>query len=39
MAWIESHYELAAIFGERVSPDAEIGDPKFFIKCYREKSQ
>jgi hypothetical protein len=37
MAWIESHYQLVTIFGERVSPDAEIGDSKFFIKCYREK--
>jgi len=38
MAWIESNYEVAAVFGEQVAPDVQIGDPPFFIKCYRRKT-
>jgi hypothetical protein len=37
MAWIESNYEFAGFFGNNVSPDMQIGDPAFFIKCYRKK--
>jgi hypothetical protein len=37
MGWIESNYELTDVFGERVSPKVEIGDPPFFIKCYSRK--
>ena len=37
MAWIKSHYELAAVFGEGVSADVQIGDRSFFIKCYRKR--
>jgi hypothetical protein len=38
MAWIDANYELATVFGDKVPPNVEIGDPKFFIKCYRKKS-
>ncbi|HSW39140.1 MAG TPA: hypothetical protein VLL97_06575, partial [Acidobacteriota bacterium] len=37
MGWIEYNYEMTAIFGDGVSPDIEIGDPAFFIKCYRKR--
>jgi hypothetical protein len=36
MEWVESNYELAAIFGEHVSPGMQIGDRIYFIKCYRK---
>jgi len=39
MAWIRSDYERAAVFGEGVSADVQIGDQPFFIKCYREKGR
>lgn len=39
MAWIQSHYEPAAVFGEGVSADVQIGDRPFFIKCYRERGR
>jgi hypothetical protein len=36
MEWVESNYELAAVFGEHVSPDLQIGDKTYFIKCYEK---
>jgi hypothetical protein len=38
MDWIEVNYTLAAVFGEQVLPQVQIGDPSFFIKCYRRKT-
>jgi hypothetical protein len=35
--WIKSNYEVAAVFGDGLSLDVQIGDPAFFIKCYRRK--
>jgi hypothetical protein len=35
MGWIERNYSPAAVFGERNSPEIQIGDRDFFIKCYR----
>jgi hypothetical protein len=37
MKWINSNFELAAVFGEHVTTDMQIGDSQFFIKCYRKK--
>jgi hypothetical protein len=37
MGWIDANYSLEAVFGENVSPKAQIGDGPFFIKCYRRK--
>ena len=39
MGWIEANYELAALFGEGVQEDSTIGDPNFFIKCYRRREE
>lgn len=35
MGWIEKNYSPVAAFGEKVDPEIQIGDPPFFIKCYR----
>jgi hypothetical protein len=35
MGWIEENYSLVAIFGEKARPGIQVGDPDFFIKCYR----
>ena len=35
VGWVEENYSLDEIFGERRDPDIQIGDPEFFIKCYR----
>jgi len=35
MGWIEENYSPVAVFGEKVTPEIQIGDPSFFIKCYR----
>ncbi len=37
MEWINSNFELAAVFGEHTTSEMQIGDPQFFIKCYRKK--
>ncbi len=37
MGWIEAHYTPAAVFAENAAPEVQIGDPGFFIKCYRRK--
>ena len=37
MDWIEANYELAVLFGEGVQADSTIGDPNFFIKCYKRR--
>jgi hypothetical protein len=37
MGWIESHYEVVAVFGDGATAASEIGDPIFFIKGYRRK--
>ena len=39
MEWIESNYEVDAVFGDGATPDAQIGDVSFFIKCYRKKDR
>jgi len=39
MEWINSNYEPAAVFGEHVTAEMQIGDPQFFIKCYRKTSR
>jgi hypothetical protein len=39
MGWIDDNYELEDVFGDRVTPDIEIGDPRFFIKCYRRRME
>ncbi|MBN2318321.1 MAG: hypothetical protein JXR49_04555, partial [Acidobacteria bacterium] len=36
MDWIESNYELDAVFGDGATPDTQIGDAAFFIKCYKK---
>jgi hypothetical protein len=33
--WIETHYRRVATFGEGANPNAQIGDPAFFIHVYR----
>jgi hypothetical protein len=33
MSWIEQHYQLIEVFGGNAA--SEIGDKKFFIKCYK----
>jgi hypothetical protein len=33
MAWIEENYAVAAVYGDDVSLETQIGDPGFFIKC------
>ena len=38
MGWIESHYDVIAVFGDGATAASEIGDPIFFIKGYRRKS-
>jgi hypothetical protein len=38
MRWIETNYELTAIFGEGAGAGSEIGSKYFFVKCYRAKS-
>ncbi len=38
MGWIEENYSLVAVFGEKESPEIQVGDPNFFIKCYRFKN-
>ncbi len=38
MGWIEAHYGLGAVFGEKALPTLQIGDPDFFIKCYKLKT-
>jgi hypothetical protein len=35
MGWIERNYSPVAVFGEKVAPETQVGDPNFFIKCYR----
>jgi hypothetical protein len=35
--WIDSNYEVAAVFGDGLPLDVQIGDPAFFIKCYQRK--
>jgi hypothetical protein len=35
MGWIDANYEVAAVFGDGVSAQSEIGDRQFFIKAYR----
>ncbi len=37
MGWIEANYTPAAVFGEHVSLDSQIGDASFFLKCYRKR--
>jgi hypothetical protein len=37
MHWIESNYTLDAVFGDGATARSEIGDPEFFIKCYKRK--
>ncbi|MBN1566498.1 MAG: glycosyltransferase family 39 protein [Acidobacteria bacterium] len=37
MEWIEAHYTLASVFGEEVTPEIQVGDPSFFIKCFRRE--
>jgi hypothetical protein len=39
MTWIEKNYSPVAAFGENVSPEAQIGDPGFFIKCLKSRRQ
>jgi hypothetical protein len=34
MGYINSHYTLAAVFGPDASPETQLGDAAFFIKCY-----
>jgi hypothetical protein len=38
MGWIESHYDVVAVFGDGATAASEIGDPIFFIKGYRRKT-
>jgi hypothetical protein len=38
MRWIEKHYSLVAIFGDKVDSGMQIGDRDFFIKCFRLNS-
>ncbi len=38
MGWINSNCELAAVFGEHVTAEMQIGDSQFFIKCFRKIS-
>jgi hypothetical protein len=38
MGWIEKNYTLTAVFGRNTSPDIQIGDREFFIKCYRRSN-
>jgi hypothetical protein len=35
MGWIEKNYLPVAVFGERAPLEIQVGDPPFFIKCYR----
>ncbi|MBN2243820.1 MAG: glycosyltransferase family 39 protein [Acidobacteria bacterium] len=35
--WIESNYALDAVFGDGAAAETEIGDPAFFIKCFKKK--
>jgi hypothetical protein len=37
MGWIESGFELDAVFGDGVTSEDEIGSGPFFIKCYIKK--
>jgi diphthamide synthase (EF-2-diphthine--ammonia ligase) len=37
MQWIESNYEVDAVFGDGADAETQIGDAPFFIKCYRRK--
>jgi hypothetical protein len=34
MAWIAERYKACGLFGRDVPPDAQIGDPHFFIRAY-----
>ncbi len=38
MSWIDTNYSLAGVFGEHVSPENQIGDSRFFIKCYQKNA-
>jgi hypothetical protein len=35
MGWIEENYSLKSVFGRNTALGIQIGDPDFFIKCYR----
>jgi hypothetical protein len=35
MGWIEKNYSPVAVFGVNADLGIQIGDPPFFIKCYR----
>lgn len=37
MEWIESNYEVDAVFGDGATAESQIGDAPFFIKCYKRK--
>jgi len=36
MGWIESNYEMDAVFGDGADAESQIGDAPFFIKCYKK---
>lgn len=35
MNWIEDHYDLIQVFGNQGNVNSQIGNKKFFIKCYK----
>jgi hypothetical protein len=37
MRWIETNYEVTAVFGEGANAASQIGDKPFFIKGYRQR--
>jgi hypothetical protein len=37
MRWIETNYEVTAVFGEGANGASQIGDKPFFIKGYRQR--
>jgi hypothetical protein len=39
MSWIEENYAVAAVYGDDVSLESQIGDPGFFIKCFKSRRQ
>jgi hypothetical protein len=39
MGWIDQNYELIRVFGRSGKANPAIGEKKFFIKCYRLKTQ
>ncbi len=39
MEWIKQNYEEHNIFGPEHNPNLQIGDPIFFIRAYRKKSE